>query len=160
MHARNSSEFLLALDSIQALSQVFFFYWEVRSKKETDQMRPEEQVSRGGGGSFGCLGCLRLKCKASLQLGGGGFHYKRVDVCHLGLSGACSPGTFLILSPLKWLQMHFKLTWCGKTYILSTTKKVAIRNIFSTNSCVAWIGVLISSKQHKELGPACQSWRE
>ena len=27
MHARNSSEFLLALDSIQARSQVFFFLW-------------------------------------------------------------------------------------------------------------------------------------
>ena len=26
MHARNSSEFLLALDSIQARSQVFFFF--------------------------------------------------------------------------------------------------------------------------------------
>ena len=25
---------------------------------------------------------------------------------------------------------------------------------------VALIGVLISSKQHRELGPACQSWRE
>ena len=44
MHAGNSSEFLLALDSIQARSQVF--YGEVRSKKETDQMRPKGQVSR------------------------------------------------------------------------------------------------------------------
>ena len=34
MHAGNSSEFLLALDSIQARSHVFF-YGEVRSKKET-----------------------------------------------------------------------------------------------------------------------------
>ena len=115
-----------------------------------------------GGGSFGCL---RLKCKASLQLRGGrgGFDLERVDMCHPGLSAACSPGTFLILSPLKWLQMHLKLTWGGKGYILSTTKKVALKkkkNIFSTSSCVAWIGVLISSKQHKELGPACQSWRE
>ena len=40
MHARNSSEFLLALDSIQARSQVFF-YGEVRSKKETHQIRPD-----------------------------------------------------------------------------------------------------------------------
>ena len=31
---------------------------------------------------------------------------------------------------------------------------------FSTKSCVALIGVLISSKQHKELGSAFQSWRE
>ena len=27
----------------------------------------------------------------------------------------------------------------------------------SNKSCVALIGVVISSKQHKELGPACQS---
>ena len=31
--------------------------------------RNSSQVSGGGGGDFGCL---RLKCKASLQLGGGG----------------------------------------------------------------------------------------
>ena len=49
MDAGNSSEFLLALDSIQTRSQVFFFYGEVRSKKETDQMMPEGQVSRGWG---------------------------------------------------------------------------------------------------------------
>ena len=45
------------------------FYGEVRSKKETDQMRPEGQVSWGGGRNFGCL---RLNCAASLQFGGGG----------------------------------------------------------------------------------------
>ena len=45
----------------------FFFYGEVRSKKETDQMRPEGQVSR----RKGSFSCLRLKRKASLQLGGG-----------------------------------------------------------------------------------------
>ena len=68
----------------------FFFYGEVRSKKETDQMRPEGQVSR----RKGSFGCLRLKRKASLQLGGGeggGVDLQRVDVCHLGLSGACFP---------------------------------------------------------------------
>ena len=37
---------------------------------------------------------------------------------------------------------------------------MAIKKKFSTKSCVALIGVLVSSKQHKELGPACQSWRE
>ena len=37
---------------------LFYFYGEVRSKKETDQIRPEGQVSEGGGGA--------------LQLGGGG----------------------------------------------------------------------------------------
>ena len=28
---------------------LFYFYGEVRSKKETDQIRPEGQVSEGGG---------------------------------------------------------------------------------------------------------------
>ena len=35
---------------VQARSQVF--YGEVRSNEETDQMRPEEYVSRGGGGEL------------------------------------------------------------------------------------------------------------
>ena len=82
MHARNSSEFLPALNSIQARSQVF--YGKVRSKKDTVQTRPKGQVSGGRGGSFGCL---RLNCAASLQLGGGGVDFERVNLCHLGLSG-------------------------------------------------------------------------
>ena len=47
MHARNSSEFLLALDSIQARSQVFF-YEELRPKKDAHQMRPDWLVPRRG----------------------------------------------------------------------------------------------------------------
>ena len=61
---------LLALDSIQARSQVFFFFFFIGScdgKRRRTKWDPEGQVSRGD--SFGCL---RLKCKASLQLGGGG----------------------------------------------------------------------------------------
>ena len=135
MHAGNSSEFLLALDSIQARSQVF--YGEVQSKKETDQMRPEGQVSTGG--SFGCL---RLNCAASLQLGGGGVDFERVNVSHRGLSGGMLPRKKnLILSLLKWLEMHLKLTWFGETYILSTTTKFGHKK-----KTVALIGVLISSK--------------
>ena len=50
---------------VQARRQVF--YGEVRSNEETDQMRPEEYVSTGGGGG-GSFGCLRLNCAASLEL--------------------------------------------------------------------------------------------
>jgi len=73
-------------------------------------MRPEGQVSRKGGGAN--FGCLRLNCAANLQLGG---DFERVNVSHLGGSGGMPPGKYLILSPLKWLEMHLKLTWCGET---------------------------------------------
>ena len=56
--------------------------------------------------------------------------------------------------------MHLKLTWCGENDILSTTKNVAIKNVSPKRVVSLLIRVLISSKQHKELGPACQSWRE
>ena len=53
-------------------------------------MRPEGQAFSGG--SFGCL---RLKCKTSLQFWGGGWgggvDLERVDVYHLGLSGGMLP---------------------------------------------------------------------
>ena len=41
------------------MGTLFFFYGEVRTKETADQMRPEEQVSRGSGGG-GKPGCLRL----------------------------------------------------------------------------------------------------
>ena len=37
----------------------------------------------------------------------------------------------LRLSPLKWLEMHLKLTWYGETSILLATKNVALKNNFS-----------------------------
>ena len=55
--------------------------------------------------------------------GGGGLTWNALKCATQGYPGASSTGTFLILSPLKWLQMHLKLTWGGKTYMLSTTKK-------------------------------------
>ena len=39
-------------------------------------------------------------------------------------------------------------------------KNVAIKNVSPKRVVSLLIRVLISSKQHKELGPACQSWRE
>ena len=42
-------------------------------------------------------------------------------------------------------------------YTFNNKKTSPYKERFSTKSCVALIGVLISSKQHKELG---QSWRE
>ena len=77
MYARNSSEFLLALDSIQARNQVFFLWGGTIQKGDA----PNKAL---GGGSFGCM---RLNCAASLQLGDGALEFERVNVCHLGLSG-------------------------------------------------------------------------
>ena len=99
----NLSFGLLAWDSNkQARSQVFF-YGEMRSNKEAE--RPSLQ----GGGSFGCLG---VNCAASLQLGGA--HFERVSLSQLeggcGGPAACSSGKVQNLSPLKWLEMHLKLT--------------------------------------------------
>ena len=46
----------------------FFFYGEVRSKKETDQMRPEGQVSRGEGE----LWLSETEVKGKFTIGGRG----------------------------------------------------------------------------------------
>ena len=51
----------------QARSQVFFFYGEVRSKEERDQMRPEGQVSRGGK-----LWLSETELRVKLTIGGRG----------------------------------------------------------------------------------------
>ena len=129
-------------------------------------MRPEEQVSRKGGELWLSETELHGKQEPIRQVynwvGRGGMvvDFERVNVSHLGASWDMLPRKILILSPPKWLEMHLKLTWWGETYILSTDKRSRHKKIFFTKSCVALIGVLISLKQHKELGPACQSWRE
>ena len=46
----------------------FYFYGEVRSKKETDQMRPEGQVSRGEGE----LWLSETEVKGKFTIGGRG----------------------------------------------------------------------------------------
>ena len=90
MHARNSSKFLLALDSVQARSQAF--YGEVRSKKETDQMRPKGQVSRvGGRGGGGELWLSETELRGKCTIGARGVDVERANVCHLGLSGGMLP---------------------------------------------------------------------
>ena len=66
-------------------------------------------VSGGGGG--GSFGCLRLKCKASLQLGGGagrGFDLECVDVCHLGLSEGMLPRNIFNFKPPEMAANAFK----------------------------------------------------
>ena len=68
-------------------------------------MSPEGQVSWGGGGSFGCL---RLNCVASLQFGGGGADFERVNVCHLGLSGGMLPRKSFIFKPSEMAGNAFK----------------------------------------------------
>ena len=76
--------------------------------------------------------------RASLQGRGRGAlvvaPFERVSVSQLGRSGGMLPLKFLNLSPLKWLEMHLKLTWCGENYILSATKNVAIKNFSPQNA--------------------------
>ena len=45
------------------------------------------------------------------------------------VGGGGGGGSFgcLRLSPLKWLEMHLKLTWYGETSILLATKNVALK---------------------------------
>ena len=90
-------------------------------------MRPEGQVSRGK------LWLSETELRGKFTIGGGGgggLTSNALTSTTKGYPGACCPWKILILSPLKWLQMHLKLTWCGETYILSTTKKVAIKIYF------------------------------
>ena len=73
---------------------------------------------------------LRPNCASSLQLGrgGGGFDLECVNVSRLGGSGGMLPGKIFNLKPSEMARNAFKLlTWCGETYILSTTKKVTIK---------------------------------
>ena len=106
MPVRNSSEFLLALDSIQARSQVFS--WGATMQKGDGPNETWRGKSLGGGG--GSFSCLRLKCKASLQLGGGGrgFDLECVDVCHLGLSGGMLPRNIFNFKPSEMAANAFK----------------------------------------------------
>ena len=96
------------------------FYGEVRSKKEADQMRPEEQLSRKGGRALVVWDWI---ARQVYNWGRGVVDFERVNVSHLGASWGMLPRKILILSPPKWLEMHLKLTWWGETYILSTDKR-------------------------------------
>ena len=127
-------------------------------RRRTKWGRRGKSLGRGGGRVL--VVWDRIARQVYSWGGGGGVDFECVNVSHLGASWGMLPRKILILSPPKWLEMHLKLTWWGETYILSTDKKSRHKNIFSTKSCVALIGLLISFKQHKELGPACQSWRK
>ena len=120
-------------------------------------MRPEEQLSRKGGRALVVWDWI---ARQVYNWGRGVVDFERVNVSHLGASWGMLPRRSFYFKPSEMAGNAFKLTWWGETYILSTDKKSRHKKIFSTKSCVALIGVLISFKQHKELGPACQSWRE
>lgn len=62
----------------------FFFYGEVRSNEETDQMRPEGQVSsgRGGGGGGWELRLSETELRGKFAIGRA--HFERVIVSQLG----------------------------------------------------------------------------
>ena len=102
----------------QACSQVFLRRGAIQRADGPNEAEAKGQVSRGGGGGGGGFGCRRLNCAVSLQLGG-----SRVNVRQLGGPGACSPGKLLNLSPLKWLEMHLKLSWCGEDIYTFSDKK-------------------------------------
>ena len=107
----------------QAHSEVF--YW-------VGAIQLGDRPNKAGGAYLlrgGSFGCLRQNCPASLQLGGA--HLEHVSVS----PGTCSCENVLNFeSSLKWLKMQLKLRWCGETYILSTTKNVDRKKLFSTNS--------------------------
>ena len=94
-------------------------------------MRPEGQVSSGGGGEL-WLSETELRSKFAIE-GWGGAHLERVSVSQLGgfVRSMLPRETFM-----KWLEMHLKLTWCDEAYILSATKDVAIKKLFSTKRMI------------------------
>ena len=117
-------------------------------------MRPKGQLSRRGK----ALVVWDWIARQVAIGGGGGAHFECVSVSHLGVFGGMLPWKMFKFKPSEMAKTNMVL-W--KLYAFNIKKKnVAIRKLFSTKSCVALIGVLISSKQHKELSPARQSWRE
>ena len=98
-------------------------------------MRPEGQVSGGGGRGELWSSETELRNKFAIE-GWGGAPFERVSVSQLGgvRPGAYFPGKFLNSRTLEWLEMHLKLTWCDETYIILTTKNVAIKNVSPQNA--------------------------
>ena len=43
-------------------------------------------------------------------------------------------GQVLSLSPLKWLEIHLKLTWCGEIYTISNKKRLHKINFTPQNA--------------------------
>ena len=101
-----------------------FFYAEVRSNKETDQMKLKGQVSREGG-------ALVVWDWIAQQVCSWAAHFERISVRQLGGPGACSPGKLLnLIGPLKWLEMHLKLSWCGENLYTFSIKKRRLKKSF------------------------------
>ena len=118
-------------------------------------MRPEEQVSRKGGELW--LSETKLHGKFTIGWGGGGVDFERVNVSHLGGSWGMLPQQIFNFKPSEIAGNAFKTNMVWWNLHTFKNKKSRHKKKFSTKSCVALIGVLLSSKQHKELGPACQS---
>ena len=101
-----------------------FFYAEVRSNKETDQMKLKGQVSREGG-------ALVVWDWIAQQVCSWAAHFERISVRQLRGPGACSPGKLLnLISPLKWLEMHLKLSWWGENLYTFSIKKRRLKKSF------------------------------
>ena len=105
----DNSDFSLRKETMYRPVAMFFFYGEVRSDEETNQMRPKGRVSRwrGGGGNFGCL---RLNC---VQVCSWGAHFKRVSVSQLLGSGGMLPRKSFKFKPSEMAGSAFKtnLVW-------------------------------------------------
>ena len=107
-------------------------------RRRTKWVRRGKSLGRGGGRVLVVWDRIARQVY-SWGGGGRGFDFECVNVSHLGGSGGMLPGKIFYLKPSEIAGNAFKLlTWCGETYILSTTKKVAIKKIFSTKSCEAY----------------------
>ena len=84
MHARNSSEFLLALDSIQARSQVFFM-------GKCDPKRRRTKWGQRGKSLGGELWLSETELRGKFTIGRWVVDVERVNVCQLVLSGGMLP---------------------------------------------------------------------
>ena len=106
MHARNSSEFLLALDSIQARSQVFFLWGAAMQKGDRPNETRRGKSLEGGGGA---LVVWDWSARQVYNWGAGaGVDLECVDVCHLGLSGGMLPRNIFNFKPSEMAANAFK----------------------------------------------------
>ena len=80
----------------------------MRSNKVMDQMSPRgKALARVGGGGRLWLSETELRSKFAI----GEAQLECVSMCLLcaWVRGGCSPGKFLNLSLLKWLELHLRL---------------------------------------------------
>ena len=125
----DNSDFSLRKETMYRPVAMFFFYGEVRSDEETNQMRPKGRVSRWGG-------TLVVWDWIAYKFAVGVLTSNALTWVNYWGPGVCFPGKVLNLSPLKWLEMHLKLTWCGENLYIFSNKKRRHKKTFSPQN--AW----------------------